>query len=355
MVLAAVAFGSGCSHDFLDREPLGSYTFANFWETPEQLEQALVPGYANIRGLYSGPVWQLGEYRSDNTTSTQNPTDNGAASAWNDDTFVSGPNVGGASQLWNSCYGGISDMNLLLANIDIVEFAGTAESDRERIRAEASFMRGFFYHLLTLNFGDVPLLLAPEFDEGILLSKQRVPVADVYAQAIIPDLTLAIAGLPESWSERDIGRATAGAARVALAKAHFARRDFAAALPLLQAVIDGGQYSLLSDFRSVFAPDNSNNAEIIFAGQYDAGASSGSSFFYNWLPLNSGAAVSEGTVLAGVRAGINRPTRDLYKAYTSNDLRRNATIGIYKPGRDTIFYPRKSSSPRSTGGPTSTS
>ena len=341
---------AGCSHDFLDREPLGSYTFSNFWETPAQLEQALIPGYATVRGLYSGAVWQLGEYRSDNTTFTQNPDDNGAANLWDDDIFVSGANVNGADGLWNSCYGGISDMNLLLDNIDAVEFPSADEPRREVIRAEARFLRGMFYHLLTLNFGDVPLLLTPEFSEAELLAIRRAPVDQVYEQAIVPDLTAAIDGLPEAWPPAEVGRATSHAARVALAKAHFARRDYAAALPPLTDVIESERFELLPDFRSVFAPDRSNNREIIFAGQYDAGAGQGANFFFNWLPLGSGTEVSEGTVDAGVRAGINRPTRELYGAYDEDDPRRDATIGVYLRGGDTILYPRKYIFPPIDGG-----
>ena len=339
--LGALCLLSACSHDTLDRVPPGAYTFDNFWETPQQLEQAITPGYSSLRGLYSGAIWQLGEYRSDNTTFTQNPTDNGAASLWDDDIFVSGANVSGASGVWNGSYTAIARMNLVLANIDEVTFGASDEPLRERLRAEARFIRGFHYYLLVQHFGDVPLALEPVLTEDAALELDRDPVERVFAEAIIPDLTFAAETLPELWVGSDEGRATSGAARMALAKAHFARRDFAAALPQLQAIIDSEVYRLLPDFRSVFAPDNSNNDEIIFAGQYDAGAGQGATFFYSWLPLSSGSDVSMGTVVAGVRAGINRPTRSLWETYSEDDPRRSATIGVYESSGDTLFYPSK--------------
>lgn len=331
---------TSCSHDFLDREPPGSYTSANFWETPQQIEDAITPAYRDIRGLYSSALWQLGEYRSDNTTFTENLDDRGNASFWNDDIFVSGPNVNGADGVWNTCYSGIKDMNLVLANLDDVPYTGQ-EEERELRRAEAHFFRGFFYHLLTLHFGDVPLTLEPVLTEEEALQLDRVPLDEVYAQAILPDLELAIAGLPDEWPDSELGRATSYAARMLLAKAHFARRDYAAALPLLDEIVASGRYRLLSDFRSVFAPDMGYNDEIIFAGIYDVGAGQGGLFYLNWLPLNSGTEVTEGSITSDSRWGVNRPTRGLYEAYSDDDPRREATIGVYAPAGDTVLYARK--------------
>ena len=41
---------SGCSKDFLDREPLDSITDESFWKTPEQLKLAVNACYANLKG-----------------------------------------------------------------------------------------------------------------------------------------------------------------------------------------------------------------------------------------------------------------------------------------------------------------
>ena len=161
-------------------------------------------------------MWRLGEYRSDNTTFTENATDRGASGVWDDDIFVSGISVQGADQMYNGCYSGIKDMNLVLANIDEADFDradGTGEASREQRRAEARFLRGFFYWMLVRNFGDVAIVLAPEFDEADLIQRSRRPVAEVYDQVILPDVNFAIETLPEGYSSAELGRATKGAAR----------------------------------------------------------------------------------------------------------------------------------------------
>ncbi len=337
VALAAVSLAA-CSHDFLDLTPEGAYTSANFWEDETQITQAVNAGYGTMRGLFTNEAWRLGEYRSDNTTFTENTADRGAAGSWDEDIFVSGASVGGAGATWGGCYGGISRMNIVLERIDAATFA--SEDVRELRRAEARFLRGMFYWLLVRNFGDVPILLKSEFEEEALLTYDRRPADEVYAQVIVPDVEFALAGLPVKWPALEIGRATKDASRMLLAHAYFTRRNFAAALPLLDSVIQSGRYSLLNNYKDVFAPNNGNNAEIIFSAQFDAPAGQPAGFFGGWLPLNSGTAVT-GTFAVGTGTGFNRPTRELYKAYVPGDTRRDVSIGIYLRGRDTFLYPKK--------------
>ena len=75
----------------------------------------------------------------------------------------------------------------------------------------------------------------------------------------------AIDNLPEEWGRTETGRITKGAAQTLLAKAHFHRQDFAAALPILNDIVNAQIYVLQDDYRSVFDPLNENNPEIIWA------------------------------------------------------------------------------------------
>ena len=341
--LAAVALLPACGEEFLDRAPLNAYTLSNFYENEFQVTQAVNALYPSIRGDYTGELWQLGELRSDNTTFQLNAADRGALRTEEIDYFLSNAAMAPANNLWNGAYAAISRANLVLATIDEADFGGDDEL-RGRREAEARFARAFMYWQLTRNFGDVVLLLEPEFDEAALLALDRVPVARVYDEAILPDLALAIDGLPAAWPTTETGRATRGAAQMLLAKAHFARGDFAAALPALEAIVGEGQYALFPDYRGLFAPENENNEEIIFAGEFAVAAGQGASWMINWVPLGTGNELTGGdsAPAVGPRAGFNLPTRSLVDAYPPGDRRFAASIGIYAtPAGDTVYYNRK--------------
>ena len=341
--LATLATFAACGDEFLDREPLTSYTAANFPRNAQQIEQAIIPGYNALRELYAQNLWVLGEMRSDNTTFTFSAQDQGLQGRWQTDLFVDGASVDRSADAWNDLYRAIQRMNVVLVNIGDADFED--EDLRTQREAEARFLRGFFYWQLARNFGDAPLLLEPEYDQAALLAIRRAPVDELYAQAIIPDVTFAIDNLPATYlpGGPDVGRATRGAAQMLLAKAHFLRRDYAAALPLLEALIDEGQYALFPDFRGLFAPENENNAEIIFAAQFENGANQGAGFLNSWLPLGSGTTISGNPRqnIGSSGGGNNRPTDCLFDAYEEGDPRREATIGVAQIGGQRVLWPRK--------------
>lgn len=341
--LLIVLTATACGDDFLDRTPINGFTPNNFYENELQITDAVNGVYPVLRGQFTGFRWQLGEFRSDNTTFDFNAGDRGGSALEELDYFQAFSGNGAFASLWSSSYTGIARVNFLLAALPEADFVN--EDNRAIREAEARFLRAFFYYHLTLHLGDVPIVLEPLIEEAEAVALRRSPQEDVYDQAIIPDLEFAIANLPEEYQENvyEIGRATADAARMLLAKAHFVRRDYADALPLLTEVIESGRYTLLADFREVFAPGDEPNDEIIWNLQFDATADQGAGFMINWLPLNSTNEVS-GDIFPGSRAGRNRPTCDLIRAYDPNDERFAATIGIYldeETGDTITYYPRK--------------
>ena len=342
----AVLLASGaCSHDFLDREPLGRYTAQNFFETEPQITQAVTAIYRHIRDQYRDNLWKLGEYRSDNTTFTFTPA-NIRGALWDTDLFVAGTSVEGSGAIYNGAYTQIARANVILANLAAADFAGDEEL-RARREAETRFLRAFWYWQLIRNFGDAVLITEPLYDEAELIALRRRPVAEIMSEVIVPDCEAAIAGLPEDFgADWEVGRARRATARMLLAKAHFTVRDYAAARPLLDSIVAEGRYALLPDFRQVFAPENPFNAEILFAAQFDGEAGQGYGKLSDFLPTGSADEVSlEPTVSVGPSGGgVNRPTADLLRAFADTlDVRRDATIGFYvaQGSSDTVLYPRK--------------
>ena len=57
-----------CSQDFIDLNPPSSLNALGFYKTQEDLNQAVLSAYGNLRSVYNGTFIRLGEIRSDNTT-----------------------------------------------------------------------------------------------------------------------------------------------------------------------------------------------------------------------------------------------------------------------------------------------
>ena len=175
--------------------------------------------------------------------------------------------------VWASAYDAINRANAVLDHVPNIDMDATL---RDRIVAEAKFLRALHYFNLVRLFGDVPLKLH-ETSGLDSLALPRSPAADVYAQ-IVKDLQDAIAVLPsaKTYKGTDIGRASKGAAKTLLAKVYLQRAgtgvgtaaDWQASLDLSRQVQADGDYSLVPDFKSLFdfigGTVKEQNSEVIF-------------------------------------------------------------------------------------------
>ncbi|RZM22379.1 MAG: RagB/SusD family nutrient uptake outer membrane protein [Pedobacter sp.] len=91
---------------------------------------------------------------------------------------------------------------------------------------------------------------------------------------------------------------------------HFARQDLPEATPVLKSAIDNpANYGLVTTgYASVFAYNNGGNKEILFANQY------------------SGAIVGQQSSITNIFSQTNFPTPDIFAAFETGDLRRDAAI-----------------------------
>jgi starch-binding outer membrane protein, SusD/RagB family len=175
--------------------------------------------------------------------------------------------------VWASAYDAINRANAVLDHVPSINMDVPL---RDRIVAEAKFLRALHYFNLVRLFGDVPLKLH-ETNGLDSLALPRSPAADVYAQ-IVKDLQDAIAVLPsaKTYTGTDIGRASRGAAKTLLAKVYLQRAgtgvgtaaDWQSSLDLSRQVQADGDYSLVPDFKSLFdfigGTVKEQNSEVIF-------------------------------------------------------------------------------------------
>lgn len=159
----------------------------------------------------------------------------------------------------------------------VIERVGSMENIeddlRERIIAEAKFIRALVYFNGVRLFGGLPIITSAASDN---LFVSRATKEETYQQ-IITDLTEAADVLPVRYSGRDnaeVGRATRGAALGILAKVYLTQGDYASAESTALEVTTLG-YALNTLYSQNFEPINENDSESIFEVQFSSGAGFG--------------------------------------------------------------------------------
>ena len=226
IISITLIFGS-CS-DFLDKVP-HTLTPETYFNSESELQLFLT-------GVYS-PIMQERFYGSDYPMSIAGGDD---LSFYQRSTPVSGIICNNANSsnaaittYWRVLYDGINRANILLENAD--KNPELPQSTRNRIKAEALFLRSFYYFNLVQGWGDVPLhLSSTQSVDG--LSIPRTPKQVVYDQ-LITDIISTIPNLLASNTLPHTGAVTQSAAQGILARIYLFRagenyRDAAVGLPL---------------------------------------------------------------------------------------------------------------------------
>lgn len=116
------------------------------------------------------------------------------------------------------CYEGIRQASILINNIDINE--ELSEENIEDYKAQARFLRSYFYWLLLRKYGPVPLI--PEetinIDDSYISMSYPRNTYDEVVDYISKEMALAAKALPEKRDRQNVNRATKGAALSVRAK-----------------------------------------------------------------------------------------------------------------------------------------
>lgn len=307
---------SGCFERYLEEESFNSFTEQNFY-TSEEDHVAVVDGiYAQLPG-YLFPLTYLNAI-STNVATSQNRIDL-------DELDRAGLVTNGdVSSMWNNSYRGIARANSALERIDA--FGGfTTPGLKERLLAEARFLRGYYYFNLVRLFGDVPLITTPTtnfstYDDIVALFVTRDPAADVYA-LVKSDLTFAKANLPSLPAFRgtsDDGRATTEAAAALLGLVHLTLKEYGEAAGQLQPLHNAAGLALTPGYEGV---NGSNTSESIFEIQYAGSNSSSRNGLNNqFAPKGSGRE----NIAFEEPAGTIYAELAFFDSFDDDDARREA-------------------------------
>ncbi len=266
------------------------------------------------------------------------------ADVYDMENFKTISNNGLILDYYRAQYQGIGRCNLGIREIPLLApDSAMTESIQLRLMGELKFLRAMYYFNLVRTFGGVPLV---DFviESSNDWQQDRASVDDIY-NLIITDLTDAEAALwkKSAYSDADLGRATKGAAQAMLLKIHLYRQNYSEAQLWGEAVINSGQYSLISDYAENFTLAGENGLESVFEIQYaedptgDYGGADG-------IGGNGFTRGTFTTILTRSRSsnlgggwGFNKPTQNLYDEFEANDPRRDATI--LNPTDDQIENP----------------
>ena len=226
--------------------------------------------------------------------------------------------------IWSGHYNGIGAANQALAELKKSNSIGA--NQLKIYEAEVRFLRGYLYFNLIRMFGDVPLVLRVPKDLTDANSDPsfvtRAPKTLVY-DSIARDLQFAIDNLPLR-NASPIGHATKGAAQTLLAKVYLYQGQWSKSQALTDAVILSGQYSLVSDYATIWRQSGDNNIESIF--EIESGKFNNGNFGLDNYVVAQGPRVGGKGGWDDLGYGFNDPTPNLINAYEPGDLRKNATI-----------------------------
>lgn len=340
VLIAALAMPlAGCDEDFLVQNNPNELTTGSFWKTADDARMATNAAYESMtyEGMYMRMMHVLQDLRGDDAAGTSPWAALQFAGEFRLRTTEDSP-----AWAWRDAYQGVYRANQVLHYVPAIGMDGAL---KERLLAEARFLRAFYYFHLVKMFNRVPLVLAPAVSEGDYFHAQAPP-RDVWNQ-IAADLQQAQAALPRSYAE-DIGRATWGAATAYLGVAHLFNRRWQEADAEFGKIINSGLYSLVENPRHNGTAERENNEESIFEIQFsrDAGGTLSGGAGVPQRGWSETHARSSTYAPAGFGRSEAVPTRGLYDAFRAestaeghDDPRLYATMFYNRPGMTVYGVP----------------
>jgi len=217
-LVALFALGS-CKKDFLEQTNPDGSAISQSFKTENDVLLAVNGCYALLRSGNTigegSDLWT--DQRSDDTGTNDNQSNAGEPFGFNNFSLI--PTNSYLFTHWSYMYAVISNCNIVLSNIDKVNFA--KPETKQLYKAEAESIRALIYFHMVREWGDVPLV-TKQFTNlnDVTASTGRNPQAEVYAQ-IVTDLKDAQnSPLPATQAAGTIGRISLAAVNTLLGQVY---------------------------------------------------------------------------------------------------------------------------------------
>jgi hypothetical protein len=227
--------------------------------------------------------------------------------------------------LWSSAYNIIYMCNAVMDGLE--KYDGVSSAMKVQLLGETAFVRAFVYLYLVNLYGEVPLILSPDYRTNALAS--RSDAQEIY-KSIISDLEMAITNLGDTFLEGQRIRPNKFTALALLARVHLYRENWEKAEEASTQVIGStSNFDLVNNLDEVFL---ANSKEAIWQ---ITPAGGGLSF-----------ATNEGRILilTSPPPDSQKPvalTNDLIGSYADVDIRKEHWIGKLDTEDEVYHYPFK--------------
>lgn len=275
LIVIVAIYSFGCGEEFVDLNPKSSIVSTSFYQTEEELFEALVAVY-DVLGNQSQSGWAPAQFISDILSDDSFAGGGDAADGTEQDqlnTFVIPTTNDKAYSIWARNYVGIYRANLYLSEVGGIETEGNFAS---RTSAEAKFLRAYYYFELLRFFENVPLLVRIISGPSEFIQTQN-PVDEVYNQVAL-DLVEAIVDLPTEIPAEENGRISKWAAEALLARVYLFYNDVygleliagettvdrSTALAYLEDLISNSNHDLLASYDDIFRLSSEFSVESVF-------------------------------------------------------------------------------------------
>lgn len=303
ILIAASAIVYNCRKG-LNQPPLGGLSESDL-ANKNGVEGLLIGAYSLLDGIgsplssqYSAASnWSYGSVCGSEAYTGSFPGDGGADIPL--ETFSETASDGNLESKWSTVYDGVARANEVLRVLKIA--SGISDDDEKQISGEARFLRGFYHFEAKKMWNNVPYV-----DETVTYQAGNYHVTnqvDIWPD-IENDFRYAIDNLSVTPYEGAVGRASKYPAMAFLAKVYIFEKKFADAKPLLDSIINSGNYHLVN-YQDNFNAATKNNAESVFSAQ---------------------SSVNDGS------AGLNGNYGDLYN-FPGNGLGPGGCCGFFSPSQ----------------------
>jgi len=341
--LLLTAFSMNACGDFLDENPQSDFTQEGTGEEDLVSKyKSLADAEAELLGAYNGfksDIFQqenfmINDVQSDNCYVGGDGTNEEAI----DLIKLTSTNTK-AMEVWEKYFAMSGSATNVIENTKLMEASAISDADRNRIIAEAKFIRAWAFFDMTRLWGDLPMVLqliptitAENLDKWYpVMYPERTPEDEIYNQ-ILEDLDEETTIKYLSSQNKGVFKATKGAAYGLLAKVVATRgskstRDYNKVVGYCDKSINDG-YKLVDTFDDLWLPDNKFTTESIFEVYYTAESPT----WAYWTLLKE----DNGTV---TWRRYCTPTHELVSKFDKEkDVRYTSSI-IWKVAPYDVYYP----------------
>ncbi len=270
-----VVSGISCKK-WLNLQPIDGITGAEFWQTKEQVQAAVIGAYSSLLDSPTGSrplaetffLW--GELRADMLISTTGTT--------SEEVDIMNVNILPTNSIvnWRTIYQTINYCNTVIDFAPkVIDRDKTFTQDAlKKYIAEVKAVRGLMYFYLVRSFGDVPLKIKSTSSDKEIEQLAKSTKEEVLAQ-IIKDLSDAEADAVLTYGNNasDKGRITRYTINAIQADVNLWMDNYAACITACDKIINSNRFGLIDGtssnawFTNLYATGNSN--ESIFEFQFD--------------------------------------------------------------------------------------